>query len=55
MDWNLIFIILIIIIVGIVSHTLWIVARGFILILKLFYYIGVGAVWLVTLPFRRKE
>jgi hypothetical protein len=55
LDFNIIVIIIVIFAVGILSGTLWIFFKGVLLILKLFYYIGVAAIWLFTLPFRRGE
>jgi len=55
LDWNMVIIIAIIFIVGILSGTIWLFLKGVSLILKLFYYIGVAAIWLFTLPFRRGE
>lgn len=55
LDFNIIVIIIVIFIVGILSGTLWLFFKGVLLILKIFYYIGVAAIWLITLPFRRGE
>jgi hypothetical protein len=55
MDFGIVMWIIAIVVVGLISGTIWLIIRGFMFIAKIFYYIFMGLVWLVMLPFKRGE